>query len=315
MASLNSYSEPGIITRNGSGLHHIDKEMDFLVTRANDTPIQGLQFVRTIGSDQIPTNTYKEATEGSILEVPPENNDTEDIPYVTPALGFSNTFTMVNYREGVKITRSMLEDDRFGSITKMLSGLIRAGQKKVEYSIAGLFNNGFTGTAGADSEALFSNSHPHEDPDASTWDNLETASALTHGAYSTSRTNHRRQEDDHGDPMPIMPRQLVVPAELEEEARIILGSELRSGTAQNDKNPFQDESEIFVYDWLTSITAWFLWGNLPKEMLGLLFMNKSPLQTQSVTFENPDIIRGERLRTRFATGFTTEKNLRGNAGA
>jgi hypothetical protein len=69
--------------------------------------------------------------------------------------------------------------------------------------------------------------------------------------------------DDKGQLQGIAPTTLVVPPALEKEATILLQSSLRTGTANNDINPYQGALKLVVWDYLGSAaggsdTAWFI---------------------------------------------------------
>jgi len=316
MAASNSYLRPGIVERFGTARDIVDKTIDLIIERANRVPLEGAKFFRSVDASKIRSDEYKESTTSNVLDLPPENNDSEDIPYDSPAPGFPQTFSILNYRLGTRVERQTQEDQiRPGELNSALGGLINAAQRRVEYALASIFNNGFTGTAGADSLSLFNDSHPQENNEGGTWDNLETAAALSASAFETARINMMNQTNERGDPMPITGNQLIVSPSDMHEARRILRSDQQPGNALNDANVHRNDFTLTVYNWTTSTTAWFLRGDLPQDQWGIVFVNKVPMNVApSNDPSNPDILMAERVRMRFAVGFTTERNMNGNAG-
>ena len=116
--------------------------------------------------------------------------------------------------------------------------------------------------------------------------------------------------------MVVKATKIVVPPDLEEAARVILASEYKSGGSLNDRNVFQNSVEVMVWDYLTDTNAWLLLGDIPKENCGLIYGEEiapgiAPCTGSDIS---TDIIWAERLRMRFVTGFTVEKNIQYNAG-
>jgi hypothetical protein len=308
---------PGFIDRHGVAKDALDKTIDALRMRYNKVELEGAQFFRTAE----PTGgTYKESTISNVLELPAVSEDSDDVPIRTPVRGFKKSFSVVTYRAGIKVERAALEDELHSDINRMASGLLDSGRRLLEYAFADVFNNATsTATAykGADGVSLANDSHPFENPAQGTWDNLQTAGAFTHANFNTARTSMATRTDEFGNPMVIMPTKVVCVPAIEDAVRRVISSEKIAGFSINDANPWKNSVDIFVYHYLTGSTKWMLWGNIPKEFCGLIY---APKVTPSVSAlegsdMSTDIVGGQRLRMRFAYGFTVEKNLEYNAGA
>ena len=117
--------------------------------------------------------------------------------------------------------------------------------------------------------------------------------------------------------MVVKTKKLVVPPDLEEAANVIANSELKSSSSLNDKNVFMGSFEVVVWDYLTDTNAWFIMGDIPQEYCGLIYAPEvePSIAPMSGSDTSTDIVWAERLRMRFATGFTVEKNIQYNAGA
>ena len=311
-AVTQTYVEPGIVENLGVGADLLDREFDLLVNRFNKVPLQGSPLFKTVSAVK---DTYKHGSVSNSVEQPRENMDSDDLPWVTPAPGYDKSFTIVNYRSGIRVTRQMVEDQIHGKVRYMMSGLVDSARRRIEYGMAGVFNNAFATTVNGDNMYLCDTVHPNEARESGTWTNLETAGALMHTSYSTARVNLRKRRNERGEVMGLNPTVLVVTPDDEETAKRIFNSEKISGGALNDENPWKGEVQLKVYDYLSSTTAWFLFGDIPKEFCGLLYVQRVAPNVAPWPASNTDVLMAKRLRMRYAVGFNTERNLQGNAGA
>lgn len=289
-----------------------DKTIDAVVTRMNKTPLQGMQWVRKVKATNL---TYKESDVGTSLNLPPINADTDELPWATVAPGRSKEFTTKNYRLGVRVERTLDEIDQHGKIQSMIGGLQHSYERKVELLIADLFNS--TTLTGADGDTLFNDTHDHEDISyGGTWDNLETAAALTTASFNSMRVNMRKRKEEKGFVSPIKLDTLIVPPDLEQTALQIQNSELVAENALNAKNVWQNKFNVQVYDHLTSTTAFFGWSNPARsEDNGFMLIDRVAPNVMPWNQDNVDIIFARRLRFSLAVGATHARRVHKNAGA
>lgn len=315
MATL-YYNQVGIIDRYGVGKHALDKEIDKLRVRYNKNPLQGSQFVR---QENATGGVYTEATFGTSLELPRQNEDSERVPMATPIPGYKATGTVVNYRLGLQVEKSYVEDDLKGVVRKQCSGLLNSGRMLVEYQIAAYMNN-LTSSSypGADALALVSASHPFERREQGTWSNLETGAALSLTTFSTARKNMRKRTNEFGYPNPLTVRLLQVGADGEQKARELKTAEKNPENALNQPNVWRNDNwDYFVYDFQTSTTAWNLFADVPEEFKGIVYVNRvqpniAPLEGRDMS---TDIVWGQRLRIRSVVVGVTGYFLQHNEGA
>ena len=311
-------SFPGYIDRYGVGADALDKTIDALRERYNQTVLQGAQFFRTANPSG---GVYTESSYGTNLQLPPVNNDSDKLPFAGPQKGFKKSFSILTYRLATQVERALTEDQLVPVARRMASGLMNSARLLLEYQFADIFNNITATTAtyvGADGVAVASASHPFEKAQVGTWSNIESAGALTAANFSTARTNMRKRQSDLGYKQIVLPKKLVVCADKETQARTLMASEKVPGGALNDKWVYQGAVEIVVWDYLTSTTAWGLWGDIPAEYNTFLYMpevmpNLAPTEGAD---RSTDIIWGERLRMRHAIGaMGGDRNLQWNVGA
>lgn len=205
------------------------------------------------------------------------------ITYEDEVQGFDVTYTHVEDSLGTSVSNRLWEDDQFGVIKRKPAHLARAKARTQEEMMAHIFNYGFTAGGGGvstftsgDALALFSNAHTREDGGA-TQSNYTTAD-LSEAALETGIVTMRSTLDHKGQLYMSKADTLVVPPALEKEARILLESTQRVGTANNDINPYSGALKLVVWDWLGSAstggsdTAWFL---LDSSLHALNFFNRS----------------------------------------
>lgn len=190
------------------------------------------------------------------------------LSYEDKLQGYDVTYTHLKFGLGGQVTQEMWEDDQFNVMKRIPADLARAKQRTQEQFAADIFNYGFTAGGGGsalftagDALALFSSAHTRVDGGA-TQSNYTTAD-LSEDSLETALVTMRATLDNKGQLMLITPDTLVVPPALEKEARILLESTGRIGTANNDLNPYKGALKLVVADYLGtaaggSDTAWFI---------------------------------------------------------
>lgn len=190
------------------------------------------------------------------------------ISYEDEVQGFDVTYSHDEYSGGTSVSNRLWEDDQFNVMQRKPKDLASAKVRTQEQRMVDVFNYGFTAGGGGtaaftsgDALALFSNAHTREDGGA-TQSNYTTTD-LNESSLETGLVTMRQALDLKGQLYMSKADTLVVAPALEKEARILLDSQLRVGTANNDINPYQGALKIVVWDFLSaanggSDTAWFL---------------------------------------------------------
>ena len=305
----NQFSSAGTITQDMVDL--LDKSIDEIWNRRDEHAGVLARFFdvenKSEGLSHIITNV------GSELSLPQISQDTEALPYLVPADGFKQTFNLINYRSGIRVTDTVMRADRFDKILFMASGQIKSGMRKDEYMRAAIFNDAFSGTAGADSLPLCDNSHPQENPEQGTWDNLSTG-ALTTANLHALRLLARKMTNSQGDPDPAMPQTLLIPPDLEREARELVTSTLDAETNLNTRTVLIGDLELVVSPFLTDTDAYFLLADRQGQNKGLHEVRLMDWEIGNNSPANVDIKIDKRIKSIKAYGFTTSKNVYGSAG-
>ena len=257
--------------------------------------------------------SYTISSVGQTVRMPVENNDTEELPYVEPAPGISKTFTLVNYRVGIRVTDTMLRADRFGKIVSMTGGLVTSAERRLEYLRAAIINAAFTGTAGEDSLSLCNDSHTQYDPGASTWDNKGTG-ALTGANLQALRLLGQKMTNEIGAPDAVTLQELLVPPDLEQKARELTTATLTAETSLNTPTVLIKNLGVTVSPHLSSTTAYFGFGDKTGEEKGLLEMYLLRPNLANLGNNPVDIPIDKRVKMIVKVGFTVSKNVYGSAG-
>jgi len=187
----------------------------------------------------------------------------DTITYTSPIGGYPVIYTPKTFALGEAITYELYSDDETGIIKKAPARLAKARMHTRELFAADLLNYGFTYGGGGetlfnggDAKALFATDHPRKD--GGTAQSNYTTADLDEDSLEAGMLAMRRTVDQRGEKVAVRATHLIVPPELEKEARILLDSQLRTGTANNDVNPYKGRLQIVVWDYLSSVTAWFL---------------------------------------------------------
>jgi phage major head subunit gpT-like protein len=231
--------------------------------------------------------------------------------------GFAKTYTHSQWGLGFKMTRVMVDDDRFGIISKLASELGRSAKETVELDVAQDFINGFT-TNGPDGVPLFSASHPLVKSGGVQNNMLATAADLDIPALELALTDFRRMKDPSGKKIRVKPVTLIVPPELEFAAAEILAGTMRSDTANNTVNAFKHRQgfgsfeQMFVWDYLTDPDAWFI--SAAKEDTELrYYWRERPNTVHDVDFDSRSVKTA--MWYRASHGHSSFYGIYGTAGA
>lgn len=196
------------------------------------------------------------------------------VTYDTLDRGFTLDFYPLMRAIGFRISIQASYTDLYNKIKNPGPKLARAMDATMELEVANLLNNGFSSSyTGIDGVALFSTAHPLA--------TTTTANKPSTSEYTLSSTSlelalqeRRRQKTHRGKPYPQTGNvKLVVPPELEMVADRIVSSVKLAQTADNDPNVAGRRTTVYVNDYLTSTTAWFL---LPKEDNPLFLLTRIP---------------------------------------
>ena len=174
-------------------------------------------------------------------------------------MGFETTYIHTSYAKGLRFSRELVDDERYGVMAKRTQALARSARYRKEYDHAAIFNNADSTTVftGGDGVALFSTAHPLAGVAGGTFANTPaSATQLTPGAIKDALVAFARMVDDRGLLIGLRPSKLLIPPELSETAFEIFKSSGRPYTADNEDNYFKGKLEIEQWDMITVGTFW-----------------------------------------------------------
>lgn len=311
-AVTNTFSQPGYLTgENFADL--LTTQFDMIKDRKWKAPIQGKQF---FALDNTSKDVMYESSIGG-FGLMPESDDEDALPLDHAIPGLDVSHTPIDYRLAVRIKARLRETDQYGKIAKIQSMLAQSPVDTLEYILADAFNTGFGSNASwlcGDGMYLFDSGRYYEDNSQGTWSNLEEAGSLTQGALATMRQNFRKNLNERGIKRPLIMKRLIVPVDLEDTAREIITSDNKAVEMSNTANVYKDKFEIYVWDYLTSTTAWFGSTNIDDLYELKLIWRIKPQSGSNVLSDNPQIMQ-HWVRMSCVTGCARPHSIRGNAGA
>jgi len=200
-------------------------------------------------------------------------DDGSDIPTLRRDKTFLTSVVWKNYGGSVEITKNNIEDQDFASQLDAMKDLSRSINFSVDKSGMQLFNGGFSTnttvngydiTLYNDGQPTFSTVHATTVPGASTQSNASsTGIQLTHDNLETAKVALQLQQTDNGLPIGQNPNTLIVPVNLEREAKEVIMSDLTPESANNAINVFKGSMDVVSSIFLDSVnggsdTQWFL---------------------------------------------------------
>ena len=302
-------SNPGVLlAANFPDL--LDARFKKIAMRAWAKPTQGLECYDIVKSSR----NYEKFSSVTGLGLVPENEDEDDLSIDYLIQGFDFTITPQTYRQSVRVTKKMREDDLQGVITQRQKAIRDSAIRTIEYYCSRPFNTGFTATANflaSDGMYFFDSGRYTPDTQQGTWSNLETG-ALTGANLATMRVNFRKVTEERGLVAPLKMGTLIVPPDLEQKAFELTNSDLRSEDAMNAKNWHKNSLKVKVWDYLTDTDAWF--GKADGENdLKWVWRVRPEIKTDNVG-SNVDVMY-QRVRIRFGQGLGVPYIWRASTGA
>lgn len=208
------------------------------------------------------------------------------VNYEDPIQMYDVVLTHVKYTKGFKVSEELMEDDQYNVIKTKPAQLARAARRTVETINANILNRAFNSSYadGGDGQELCSTVHPRSDGGSSQSNASATGVTLTDQNLETAIIAMREQLDDKGMRIQVMPDTLVTTINNEKEANILVNSNMRSGTADNDINVYKGKFNVVAWEYLTvNDTLWFL---LDKSQAQLLWLwRRRPQLKQDTAFD------------------------------
>lgn len=277
----------------------------------NDYPTEWDKLFEKNSSDR----AYEEDLGLSSFGLASVKNESAPIVYDTERQGFTSRYNHVVYALGFIITREIYEDDQYGKVgSQKAKALARSMRQTKEINGANIYNRAQTaGYVGGDGVTLLNAAHPNVA--GGTFSNvIATAADLSEAALEQAVIDIAGFRDDRGLLIAAKPEQLVIPYQLQFEAKRILGADGRVGTDLNDPNVLKDMgifSNVTINHYLTDPDAWFIRTNIKDglkyfERRGDQFEMDNDFDTENAKFK---------ATARYSFGWSDPRSIYGSAGA
>lgn len=183
---------------------------------------------------------YEEDVTSTGLSKLAESQEGGPTTYEDPLFGFKTRYTHRLWKKGMKVTKELFDDNQYRLFKDMAGKLGAAGARTVDNEAFSVFRNGFNTafTSYGDNKPLFSTIHTRADGGTAFSNASSTGLTLSEANLNTGLIALREQRDDRGELVSMADGKVVllVPLALEKSATEITGSQLKSGTGNNDLN-------------------------------------------------------------------------------
>lgn len=214
----------------------------------------------------------------------PEGADTGTDTFVQ---GPYQNFKPAKYGLGIAASQELVEDDKFGVISRRTVALSNSIQQSREIQAASIYNNAFDSTGnyyGPDGVALCSASHPLIKAGGTQNNLLSVAADLDVASLELALVDWEQTKTHEGYLQMLPTPRLLVASANRWNAAEILKSQMRSDTANNTINAFKYTEtggviDPIVWPYLTDPDGWFLVG--PPEETEMIWLDRKAPYTKS----------------------------------
>jgi len=267
----------------------------------------------------IETSTHYQEEDSGITGIPvmPEAVDGEGLQYFSVEPTYETLYTHLLYRMGMRIGKTLLEDERYGKIKVTPKLMAQAAHDTVEIVAANVFNNIVSAThLGGDGKALASTTHPlyGSDQTGNTFSNLLTQAAMSETSLNEMFLNMEEIVDDNGIPKMFTVKKILVKPAQVPGLEVFLKTAQKPGSMDNDNNMNSKYSgiKIIANPFITSTTGYTCLGD--QTFLNFFWRIKPNATPESeADFDTDDLKFKSRMR--FSVGWSNPRGVNHNVGA
>lgn len=276
------------------------------------------ELFETEGSER----SFEEETKLSGFASAPVKSEGAAISYDTAQEAYTARYTHETIALGFAITEEAIEDNLYDSLsTRYTKALSRAMAYTKQVKGASILNNAFSSSyLGGDNVSLCGVNgsgtrvgHPLVNG-SQNYNSPTTGVDLNETAVEAAVIQIAAWTDERGLLLAARPKKLVIPPAYTFVAERLFGSELRSGTADNDINAIKSLSSVpsrTVNHFLTDSNAWFLLTDVPN---GLKHFNRVGMSTSMDGDFDTGNVR-YKARERYSFGWSDPLGIWGSAGS
>jgi len=243
-------------------------------------------------------------------------NEGDDIQMDSTKQLFAPKFVHVAYGKGFVVTREAIDDNKYNYYRKGAQALSRCFNLTREVRSHVLYNTAFTTASamtGGDGVAMISTAHLNGN--GGTYSNrLAIDANFSEAALEDMLKLIMRAKDDRGLARKLLPKTLIGHTDQMFEFDRVLNSNLRSGTADNDKNAVKGtiSGGYVLSPYLDGNTkAWFIRTDADE---GMTFYDRVALEFGEDKDFGTDNQR-YKAYMRFSTGYSDPQGIFGTQGA
>lgn len=261
-------------------------------TASEGTPeYKGMGFQEITSSD-----AYEEMVEYAGFGPAPRKGELAQMAVDVVQQGYKKRINQIAYAIMMPVSKEALKFAKYKEAIDGAASIAESLRLRVEYLCADIFANAFDGTnwAGPDGQPLCSTSHKLiRGGTFST--RMATDASLSETALETVVTQCRKMPGSHGHPVGIQPEKLLIPVELEWEAKRILRSAQQNDTMNNAINPLKDEGiAIKTNRFFASTTNWFV-KTSAKKGLYVIWTTKPEFEETTVNAQRARVFDGYQM--------------------
>ena len=266
---------------------------------------------REIFSIEKSSKNYEEDTLVTGFGLAPVKNQGGSVSYEGETQGFTKRYSHTVYGLGYIVTEEEMEDNLYEVVSRRrIKRLAFSMRQTKEIVGANVLNRAFNSSyTGGDAVELLSTSHPASSGNYA--NKAATDADLSEAALEDMVILIGQAKNDKGLQIALRPTKLIIPVNLQFDAKRILKSEMQSGTANNDINALKGMFDYSVNHYLTDTDAWFLKTDCPNGLT--MFERRALAFTQDNDFDTANA--KAKATMRFSVGWTDPRGLYGSAGA
>lgn len=247
------------------------------------------------------------------LSNPTQKPENSPVTFQSLKPGFSKTYTAVTFAAAYRISKESKRDGKFDFISRATQSFAKGFYEVEEYTAANIFDNGFT-VNGYDGVPLFSTAHPLENGASIGVNRPTTPSALTVTSYREMRNIMQDTLNEDGQLVRYMPKYLVVPQALQDQACEILKSQYAPNNANNAINTVYEHTMVLpqgYWPYLSSDNAFFM--STDKMEHHLMFLRRQELEVET-NYDKYSFAHEMIADKRFTAGYSNWRGVVGNPG-
>ena len=279
----------------------------------DEMPIEAGVFQKILKVRDMGNKPFIKTTTVASFGSVPTKAEGAAVTYEDLAGGYDATYQPDTYELAFRASKEALDDEQ----EEIVSDAARALGSSMNYSYdvdhANLFNNGFSTTTGSpDGVVLFSTAHPLIGGGTNA-NRPATDGDLSVAQIRTALNDIANTKDDAGKIVHWRPRVLLCSLNQKWLAKELIGSDLRSDTADNAINTLKDESlQVVCTPFLTDTNAFFLLSEPSKHNVRTYWREK-PNVLHDWDFETSSM--KVKIRARWKKGWSDYRGVYGTSGS